>query len=132
MLSPVLKPISNLWKVQPKLGASRHHLMLAGINQKIFISQWGDPDIRISLDRLQGYFELDTMVLNGEPGAEDNHTVWIYEKRNRIFFFEKGRLTSHFKWNEFKEKRKAPERNTRYKQTTKSNSFSFMVLSLVA
>ncbi|OGP73554.1 MAG: hypothetical protein A2V86_04760 [Deltaproteobacteria bacterium RBG_16_49_23] len=106
--------------------------MLAGINQKIFLNQWGDPDIRISLDRLQGYFALETMVLNRESGTEDFNTVWIYEKRNRIFFFKKGRLTSHFRWNEFKDKWNASQENTYYKQTNKSSSFRLMPLSLVA
>ena len=131
-MSLVFKPISNLWKVQPKSGAAHHHLMLAGINQNLLLSKWGNPEIRISLDRLHGYFEPDTMVLNGEPGVEDDYTVWIYEKRNRIFFFKKGRLTSHFRWNEFKDKWKASGANTRFQQTNKTASFRLTALSLVA
>jgi len=109
--------------------------MLAGINQKIFISEWGHPNIRISLDRLHGYFEPDMLVLlvlNEEPAAEDDYTVWIYEKRNRIFFFKKGRLTTHFRWNEFKDKWRPSGENTHYQQTNESASFRLMALSLVA
>lgn len=106
--------------------------MLAGINQKIFISQWGQPDIQFSLDRLHGYFEPDLLVLNEEQTAEDYHTVWIYEKRNRIFFFKKGKLTTHFRWNEFKDKWRTSGKNTHYQQTNKSASFRLMALSLVA
>lgn len=113
----LLRPISNMFKTQNKPVVQHHHLVLAGINQNLLLSKWGNPDIRISLDRLHGYFEPDTMVLIEEPGAGDQHTVWIYEKRNRIFFFKKGRLTSHFKWKEFKDKRKASEKTNRFKQT---------------
>jgi hypothetical protein len=77
--------------------------MLAGINQTVFLNHWGIPEIKISLDRLQGYYELDSLSLNTEPSEEDNNTVWIYEKKDRIFFFKKGKLISHFRWSEFRE-----------------------------
>jgi hypothetical protein len=88
--------------------------MLAGINQMIFLNHWGVPDIKISLDRLQGSYELDSLSLNTEPNEADYHTVWIYEKKDRISFFRRGKLVPHFRWSEFKEKWKKTRRGAEF------------------
>lgn len=132
MLIPFLKPISNILKTRYMPAKSRHHLMLAGINQRVFVNQWGNPDIRIGLDRLHGYYESDIMVLNEEPGTDDFNTVWIYEKRNRIFFFRKGRLTSHFRWNDFKDKWKSSQEDNNPRAINKTGSSKLIPFSSVA
>jgi hypothetical protein len=106
--------------------------MLAGINQTIFLNNWGVPEIKISLDRLQGYYELDSLSLNTEPNEEDSHTVWIYEKKDRIFFFKRGKLVSHFRWSGFREKWKKPKEETDFRTPRKSSTLLATTLSLVA
>ena len=136
MLTLVPNLISNIWKgpSRPSTRPSRgnQHLMLAGINQIIFLNHWGVPEIKISLDRLQGYYELDSLSLNTEPDDEDSHTVWIYEKKDRIFFFKRGKLVSHFIWSEFKEKWKRPKQEMDVRAPRKSSALFAMTLSLVA
>jgi hypothetical protein len=136
MLTLVPNLISNIWKgpSRPSTLPSRgnQHLMLAGINQIIFLNHWGVPEIKISLDRLQGYYELDSLSLNTEPDDEDSHTVWIYEKKDRIFFFKRGKLVSHFIWSEFKEKWKKPKQEAEVQAPRKSSALFAMTLSLVA
>jgi hypothetical protein len=106
--------------------------MLAGINQLIFINNWGIPEIKISLDRLEGYYELDSLSLNAEPEEEDPHTVWIYEKKDRILFFKRGKLVSHFRWSGFREKWKKPKEQMDSRASGKSSALLAMTLSLVA
>jgi hypothetical protein len=106
--------------------------MLAGINQTIFLSQWGVPEVKIGLDRLQGSFELDSISLNSVPDEMDNHMVWIYEKRNRIFFFKRGKLISHFRWSEYKERWKNIEEERDDRPLRKTSSLLSTTLSLAA
>ena len=106
--------------------------MLAGINQTVFLNHWGIPEIKISLDRLQGYYELDSLSLNTEPSEEDNNTVWIYEKKDRIFLFKKGKLISHFRWSEFREKWKKPKEEMDFRPKRKASGILATTLSLVA
>jgi len=132
MLSLVPNLISNILKGPPRPSRSTQHLMLAGINQTIFLNNWGVPEIKISLDRLQGYYELDSLSLNTEPNEEDSHTVWIYEKKDRIFFFKRGKLVSHFRWSGFREKWKKPKEETGFRTPRKSSTLLATTLSLVA
>ena len=136
MLALVPNLISNIWKgpSRPSIRPSRgnQHLMLAGINQIIFLNHWGVPEIKISLDRLQGYYELDSLSLNTEPDNEDSHTVWIYEKKDRIFFFKRGKLVSHFRWSEFREKWKKSKEETDSWPIRKASGSWATTLSLVA
>lgn len=97
MLTLVPNLISNTWKNPSRVRRGNQHLMLASITQTVFLNHWGVPDIKISLDRLQGSCDLDSLSLNTEPDEEDYHTVWIYEKKDRIFFFKRGKLVSHFR-----------------------------------
>jgi len=136
MLTLVPNLISNIWKgpSRPSTRPSRgnQHLMLAGINQTLFLNHWGIPEIKISLDRLQGYYELDSLSLNTEPSEEDNNTVWIYEKKDRIFFFKRGKLISHFRWSEFRENWKKSKEKTDSRPIRKVSGLLATTLSLVA
>lgn len=137
MLALVPNLISNIFKGSPRPSrsnrqGSNQHLMLAGINQLIFINNWGIPEIKLSLDRLQGYYELGSLSLNAEPEEEDPHTVWIYEKKDRILFFKRGKLVSHFRWSGFREKRKKPKEPMDSRASGKSSALLAMTLSLVA
>ena len=132
MLSLVPNLISNILKGPPRSSRSTQHLMLAGINQTIFLNNWGVPEIKISLDRLQGYYELDSLSLNTEHNEEDSHTVWIYEKKDRIFFFKRGKLVSHFRWSGFREKWKKPKEETDFRTPRKSSTLLATTLSSVA
>jgi hypothetical protein len=107
------------------------HSMLTGIYQTVFLHQWGVPEIKMSLDRLQGFYKLDVLLLDHEPSEED-HTVWIYEKRDKILFFKRGKLLSHFKWNEFKERWKATNDETVSQSDKKIPPLMGTALSLVA
>jgi hypothetical protein len=102
---PILKLISDLWKPEAKRVPERRHLMLAGINQRVFVSQWGSPEVRINLDQLRGSYQQGSMALKTDHNEDDPHSVWIYVKHDRICFFTNKRLVSHFKWSAFKEKR---------------------------
>ncbi len=127
--------ISNLWKnpLPPRpMMARQNHLMLAGINQTVFLNQWGIPEIKISLDRLGGFFNLDSMSFHIDSPEEDPYTVWIYEKRDRILFFKRGKLISHFKWSEFREKWKRPKEESGPRGIRKSSLLMATTLSLVA
>lgn len=133
MLTLVPNLISNLLRGPSRPPRNNSHLMLAGINQTIFLNQWGVPEIKISLDRLQGYFEFDSLSLDIEPGEEDYNTVWIYEKKDRILFFKRKKLVSHFRWREFREKWKKPEEETNSQALKKISARRLaMTLSLVA
>jgi len=136
MLTLVPNLISNILKSpsRPSTRPSRNnqHLMLAGINQTLFLNHWGIPEIKISLDRLQGYYELDSLSLNTEPSEEDNNTVWIYEKKDRIFFFKRGKLISHFRWSEFRENWKKSKEETDSRPIRKASGLLATTLSLVA
>ena len=132
MLTLVPNLISNLWKATPRPLRNNSHLMLAGINQTIFLSLWGVPEIKIGLDRLQGSFELDLISLNSEPDEMNYHTVWIYEKRNRIFFFKRGKLISHYRWSEFKEKWKKVKEGMPSRPPRKASGLLSTTLSLAA
>jgi hypothetical protein len=105
MTIPILRLISNLWKPQPRRVPERRHLMLAGLNQKVFLNQWGVPEVRINLDRLGGSYQQSVVAIDTDSRDEVFHSVWIYAKQDKICFFINKRLVSHFKWSAFKERR---------------------------
>lgn len=123
---------NHLFKSRPPYQKQSTHLMLAGINQKIFLTQWGEPDLKISLDRLQGLYSPRQILLKTEATPEDHYTVWIYEKKDRIFFFKKGSLISHFKWSQFKNRLKKPFIDTHPKTYRPPRSFFTSTIALVA
>jgi len=105
MTIPILRLISNLWKPQPRRVPQRRHLMLAGINQRVFLNQWGTPEVRINLDHLEGCYQQGGLALDPTPREDVFHSVWIYAKQDRICFFTHKRLVSHFKWSAFKDRK---------------------------
>jgi hypothetical protein len=79
--------------------------MLAGICQDVFLKEWGSPEIEINLDQIEGCCKRGTLTgYANDSEGETLHSVWIYKKKDRIFFFAKKKLISHFKWSDFKEK----------------------------
>ena len=101
---PVLRNISTYFRTQPNLASRRRHLMLAGICQDVFLKEWGSPEIEINLDQIEGCRKRVPLTPDPDDSEGENiHSVWIYKKKDRIFFFAKKRLISHFKWSDFKE-----------------------------
>ena len=110
MVVPILKLISNLfWKDQPRPRRETQfrHLMLAGISQNIFLKEWGNPEIKVNLDHFEKFYRRIDMSSETDSG-EPLYSVWIYKNKDRIFFFTKKKLVSHFRWSDFKEKRENP------------------------
>ena len=105
MTIPILRLISNLWKPEPRRVPQRRHLMLAGINQRVFLNQWGTPEVRINLDHLEGSYQQGGVAFDPIPREDIFHSVWIYVKQDRICFFSQKRLVSHFKWSAFKDRK---------------------------
>ena len=111
MMVHVPSLISNLWR-RPSIPApvpKNSHVMMAGLFQSVFSNQWGTPEVQISLERLSGFFKLESLFLNIKLLERNHYTVWIYERRNKILFFKNKKLIFHFKWDEFKEKWKRPK-----------------------
>jgi len=86
----------------------------------------------MSLDRLRGFYESRSLSIRNESGEEDFYTAWIYEKKDRIFFFKKGRLISHFKWNEFRNRFKKPFEEFNSRPARQSHALVATTLALVA
>jgi hypothetical protein len=100
-----LSRISNLLKTSPEALASRRHLMLAGLSQDVFLKEWGVPEIQISLDNLEGHCGREVVAVDADATGKAVHSVWIYKTKNRVFFFTRKKLVSHFKWSEFRNNR---------------------------
>lgn len=96
MAIPGLDLISHFWKSRPKQTPERPHLFMKGLNQKVFLSQWGAPETQVSLNQLGKLGNLGTMFLITDPAEEAHISVWIYKKKNRILLFTKEKLVSHF------------------------------------
>ena len=109
MMIPLPSVISSFWKRPPVPVQANPYGMMAGLYQTLFSNQWGVPEFQVSLEKLAGFFRLDSLFLNIRPGEEDYYTVWIYEKKNKILFFRNKKLVLHLRWDEFKEKRKRPK-----------------------
>lgn len=105
---------------QPFSGLRPQHQILSGIHQTVFLNQWGFPEIRLSLDRMEGFFELDSISLKDDSGEGNLHSVWIYESRDKILFFKRGRLISHFKWSDFKKRWRGSKELTNSKIPSKT------------
>jgi hypothetical protein len=132
MLALVPNLMSNLLKRSPGPSRKGHPLMLTGINQTIFLNQWGVPETRIGLKRLGSLDRLGSLFLIDASAEEAHHSVWIYKKRDRILFFTKKRLISHSRWSEFSEKWKTTNGQTNFEALRKSPALFTTTLSLVA
>ena len=104
-LSTILKPQSR----QPLKMVGSPHLMLHGINETVFLGQWGIPEIKNSLNDLEEFFILDFLTVNIETAENEFVAVWIYEKRDMILFFKEEKLISHFKWSQFRKRFRRPD-----------------------
>jgi hypothetical protein len=80
----------------------RPHLFMAGLNQKVFLNQWGEPEKQVTLDRLGKLNQLRTMFLSADPTEEAHLSVWIYKKKNSVLLFANEKLVSHFSCNRFR------------------------------
>lgn len=132
MLIVVSNPTSDFSKPRQKRGMARTHLMLAGIDQTVFLKQWGEPETQIGLSRLGSSCKLGSFFLIVNSSEEAHHSVWIYKKKDRILFFTKKRLTSHFKWSEFKESSKRPKETVTSGFMDRSSPLVVTTLALVA
>ena len=128
----VLGITSNPWKQRPRHGMVRNHLMLAGINQGVFLKQWGEPETQIGLDCLGNSCKLGSFFLIVNPSEEAHYSVWIYKKKDSILFFTRNRLTFHFKWSEFKESSKKSSGVVECRPAEKSSFFVTATLALAA
>ena len=105
MAIPFLRSVQNLGRGRPPNAAARHHLMLSGISQTTFLKQWGQPEAQIPLKKLGGFHTRRSLYLVVNSDDEAEYSIWIYRKRDRILFFTRKRLISHFKWSGFEEER---------------------------
>lgn len=132
MVTLVPNFIPSLMKGSSKLARGNQHLMLAGIHQTLFLSQWGEPETRIGLKKLGSFDKLGSFLLIEDSAGEVHHSIWIYKKRDRILFFTKKRLISHSRWSEFKQRGRDPKEEPESRSSTKSFPFLTTTLSLVA
>lgn len=100
---PGLDLISHLRKSRTKQVPEQPHLFMTGLNQKVFLSQWGAPETQVSLNRLGKLGKLGTMFLITDPAEEAQISVWIYKKKNSILLFAREKLVSHFSFRRFKD-----------------------------
>ena len=98
----ILKLLSNFQKSHSRQTPGHSHLMLNGINQKVFLNQWGEPETQIGLNQIGKFNKLGTMFLITDPAEESNLSVWIYRKKDRILLFTKQKLISHFSFKRFR------------------------------
>jgi hypothetical protein len=132
MLTLVPSLVPSFLKSPPRPSRGHQHLMLAGINQNIFLNQWGEPETQISLRRLGSLDKLGSIFLIEDPAREAYHSIWIYKKKDRILFFTKKRLISHSRWSEFREQWKKTKENPEFQAPKKSPPLFTTTLSLVA
>ena len=102
MTIPGLDLISSLRKPRARQAPEHPHLFMTGLNQKVFLSQWGAPETQVSLSQLGKLSKLGTMFLITDPAEEAHISVWIYKKKNSILLFAKEKLVSHFSFRRFK------------------------------
>ena len=132
MLTLIPNLMSNFLKRSPRPSGKTQHLMLAGINQTLFLNQWGVPETQIGLKRVGSLDKLGSLFLIEDSAQEAHYSVWIYKKRDRILFFTKKRLISHSTWSEFREKCKNPNEKMHLGAPRKSSPLFTTTLSLVA
>ena len=96
MTIPCLDLISNFRKPRPKEMPERPHLFMAGLNQKVFLNHWGEPEAQVTLNPLGKLNKLGTMFLITDPAEEAHLSAWIYKKKNSILPFAKEKWVSHF------------------------------------
>jgi len=103
MTIPGLELISNFRKPRPKQVPQRPHLFMTGLNQKVFLNQWGEPETQVALNQLGKLDKLGIMFLIADPAEAAQLSVWIYEKKNSVLLFTKEKLVSHFSCKKFRQ-----------------------------
>jgi hypothetical protein len=101
MIPPVLDRISNFCKARPREAPERPHLMPTGINQKVFLKEWGEPETQLSLNQLGELERLGAIFLVTPRIEEMPLSVWVYKKKKSILLFAKEKLVSHFSCKKF-------------------------------
>lgn len=96
MAIPILDLISSFRKSRPNRVPDRPHLSLAGLNQKVFLNQWGKPETQVGLNQIGRINKLGTLFLITDPTENAHLNVWIYNKKDSILLFTKEKLVSHF------------------------------------
>jgi len=102
MTIPGLGFLLHSRKSRPKQTPERPHSFMAGLNQKVFLTEWGEPETQVSLNQLGKLSKLGTVFLVTDPVDQAHTSVWIYKKRNSILLFTKEKLVSHFTFNKFR------------------------------
>lgn len=101
MAIPILDLISNFRKSRPKKVPDHPHLFMAGLNQSVFLNQWGKPETQVGLNQIGRLNKLGTLFLITDPTEDAHLNVWIYNKKDRILLFTKEKLVSHFSCKRF-------------------------------
>jgi hypothetical protein len=101
MIPPVLALIPNFRKSRPREAPGRPRLMLTGINQKVFLKEWGEPETQLSLNQLGELEKLGAIFLVTDLVEETPLSVWVYKKKKSILLFAKEKLVSHFSCKKF-------------------------------
>jgi len=99
---PGLDLIPHFRKARRKQMPERPHLFMAGLNQKVFLDHWGEPEAQVTLNQLGKLNKLGTMFLITDPTEEAHLSVWIYKRKNSVLLFAKEKLVSHFSCNRFR------------------------------
>ncbi len=102
MTNPFLYLMPNIRKPGSRQIPGRPHLMLAGMNQKVFLKQWGEPEAQVGLSQIGKLNKLGTLFLITDPNEETPLSVWIYKKKDRILFFAREKLISHFSCKKYR------------------------------
>jgi hypothetical protein len=102
MTIPGLDLFSLMKKFRQRQTQDQPRSFMAGLNQKVFLKQWGEPETQVSLNQLGKLSKLGTMFLISDPAEQAHHSVWIYKKKNSILLFTKEKLVSHFSFRRFK------------------------------
>lgn len=100
---PIFNFLLNFKRSHSKKDSERAHSMMAGLNQKIFLNQWGKPETQVSLNPLGRINKLGTMFLITDPAEETPLNVWIYKNKDSILFFTKEKLVFHLSSKKLKE-----------------------------
>jgi hypothetical protein len=132
MAIPFLRVIQTLGKRQTSHAAERHHLMLTGMSQSLFLNHWGEPDTQISLKKLASLNGRRTLYLAVNSEDEADYSVWIYKNKDRILFFTKKRLIIHFKWSRLEGQSERLDGRINIHSTRMASAFLGQTLRLVA
>jgi hypothetical protein len=128
----ILRLISNFWWRPSRTVSRPRPLMLAGIHQSVFLSEWGFPEVEVPLDRMRGVFKPDVTFMDAQSADENGYRMWIYRKRNKVLFFTRGTMVSHLSCTDFKERWQSRGRPAVPGALGKFSSFRTPTLSLVA